>query len=397
MKKVNILFLIENDYYPRDTRVFNECASLNKHTLFRCFVFAPRNNKTKENFIEEVDGVKVFRFPNIESSSIRTVIFEYIISLFWFAFVVPVVAIFYKIQIIHVANPPDFIIPIIFWLKLFGVKFIFDQHDLTIEQFKMRYVSKGIVLNLFIHILKFFERSSIQMSDLIISTNNTIKEFTYRISIKKNVIIVRNSNRIQFDKIEDIPKKKNDFLHLGYIGALGYHPDAGIENLKKIALILKRKKINFKISFIGVGKGIDILKLLIEKHNLSKYFHFYGWIEINTAFNFIVNFDFGILPLTNCSSNNYHTAAKLMDYMCCGVPVCSLKLTEQIITTDKIGLHSENIEDMVEEFLLIYNDQEKYEDLRKRTLTRFNENLCWEIQENILLNGYNELINKKHL
>ena len=49
---------------------------------------------------------------------------------------------------------------------------------------------------------------------------------------------------------------------------------------------------------------------------------------------------------------------------------------------------------MVDEIIKIYNDKELYEDLRKRTLAQFNENLCWEKQEMILLEGYRDLINK---
>ena len=395
MKRINVLFIVENSFYPRDTRVYNECTAINQKAFFKCFVFAPRNNKSKEKFFELHEGVTVFRFPHYDSKSIISILLEYFISFLWFVFVVPLIVLFHRIKIIHVGNPPDFILPAFFWLKIFGVKFIFDQHDLSLEQFKIRVKNENIISRLLLVLLARFERWSVILSDLVVATNSTIEDHEYKISKNKKIIIVRNSNKIQYSSIRVIPKKNNKKLHLGFIGSLMYHREAGIESLKDIAYFLREKNIDFIFSVIGEGPGMVILKNLLKRDNLENHFHFYGWLRPQKAFLEIINFDFGILPWTICESNNVHTAAKLMDYMCCAAPVCTLTLREQIRTTDKIGIHTETFEEMVSEIIKIYNDKKLYEDLRRRTLARFNEHLCWEKQENVLLEGYSELI-KKH-
>lgn len=392
MKRTNILFIVQNSFYPRDTRVYNECKAVNHVENFKCFVFAPRNSKLKEKYFEIDEGVNCIRFPHYDSGSITSILLEYFISFFWFVCAVPWIVLFYRIKIIHVGNPPDFILPAFFWLKIFGVKFIFDQHDLSLEQFKIRVKEQNIISRTLLILLARFEKWSIELSNLVIATNATIEEYEHGIVKNKKTIIVRNSNKIQYSNIKSIPKKNNNKLHLGFIGSLMYHSEAGIESLRDIAYYLRKRNIDFNISIIGEGPGMEILENILKRDNLEGYFHFYGWMRPQNAFLEIINFDFGILPWTICESNNVHTAAKLMDYMCCAVPVCSLTLREQMRTTNKIGVHTETFEEMVDEIIKIYTDKKVYETLRAKTLLRFNKDICWEKQETVLINGYYKLL-----
>ena len=159
MKQVQVLFIIENSYYPRDSRVYNECSSLQQNQAFNCHVFAPRNHKEKEKFFEKVEGVSCIRYPTYESTSYWDILIEYAIAFFWFVFAVPLIVLFKRIKIIHVGNPPDFLIPAFFWLKLFGVKFVFDRHDLTLEQFKMRIKHKSRIKSFLLRIFLYITTS----------------------------------------------------------------------------------------------------------------------------------------------------------------------------------------------------------------------------------------------
>ena len=396
MKKNNIFFVVENDYFPRDIRVYNECSTLANTDKYRCFVFAPRNNKNKEKFFEIVDGnIRCFRYPHYEAISSLGLFLEYLNAFFWNAILIPVIVFFLKIDVVHVANPPDFILPSIFWLKFFNTKFVFDQHDLSLEHFKVKERKENIVSKLILFILFLLEKFTIKLSDLSIATNTSIEKYEKEIDKNAVTIVIRNSNKIQYQKIEDIPKKENKKLHLGYFGFLGSDRAAGVENLKNIAQFLKDRNIEFTFSIIGIGPGIDLLKKLLAEGNLEKYFIFYGWLHVNEAFDKIINFDFGILPWIQCERNNLHTAMKLIDYMCCGVPVCSLKLKEQLITTNEIGIHTDSFVDMAKKIVEVYHDKNRYDKLREETLNHFNKYLCWEIQAKKLIKAYDILLGLK--
>ena len=76
-----------------------------------------------------------------------------------------------RVKIIHVANPPDF-----FWLlailcKLLGIKFIYDQHDIAPEMYKLKFGE-----DFFYKLLLLNEKLSIRFADKIIVVNNSFKK-----------------------------------------------------------------------------------------------------------------------------------------------------------------------------------------------------------------------------
>ena len=302
---------------------------------------------------------------------------------------------FKKIDVVHVANPPDFLLPSIFWLKFFNIKFVFDQHDISIIHFNSKIEKSNLFINITSKILLYFEKLSIALADLIIAPNTTCRD--YEKSIKKDItsIVIRNSNKTRYKKLEDIPKRRNKKLNLGYIGFLGVDRAAGIENFKNIAQFIKDKNVDFIFSIIGVGPGINILKKLLAESNLAKYFNFYGWLNIKQAYDEIKNFDFGIVSLNYSRKGHYASSMKVMDYMCCGVPVCSLILKEQLITTNGIGIHTDSFVEMAKRIVEVYYNENKYNNLRKETLNRFNKYLCWEIQAKRLIKAYDVLFGFK--
>lgn len=388
----NVLFVVENDYFPRDARVYNEALSLSNKG-YKVFVLAPRNNGKKERFYEIVENkIFCYRHPHYEAKSIKGLLFEYFIPFLFYLFFVPALVFLIRIKIIHVANPPDFILICFFWLKLFGVKFIYDIHDLSVETFNGKVTNRNRISTIVTKILKSTEIISIRLADIIISTNNSIKEIIRNEFQDKKVVTVRNSNRIQFNSIADIDKKANKDLILGYFGVISDDYASGFENLALIGKYLAEKNIKFTFDVIGDGRGLEKLRKLVKEFHLEKHYIFRGFIDIPEAFNYIKQFDFGILPWPDIPKNNLHTAMKLMDYMCCGVPVCSLKLKEQIFSTNGIGIHTDSFEEMVDLMIRIYTDKIKYENLRKRTLEHFNLNISWEKQEIELLNSYKELL-----
>ena len=83
-----------------------------------------------------------------------------------------------------------------------------------------------------------------------------------------------------------------------------------------------------------------------------------------------------------------HTAMKVMDYMCCGVPVCSLRLKEQMFSAGNIGIFSDDFDKMADRIVEIYFDKIKYEELRRHSLNYFNEERSWEIEAKKLKKYY---------
>lgn len=388
-KKTSVLFVLENDYYPRDMRVYNECTSLSGR--YSCYVLAPRREGQK--FIERIESVTCYRFPHFEAQSLSLILLEYSIAVLWIALLVPLIALIRQIKVIHVANPPDFIIPVVSWIKIFGVKITFDVHDLSVETFKGKTASRSTIGSFLVPVLDTLESWSIRIADLIVTTNSSIQDYVTKKSNRKSIYVVRNSNPVLFKSLHEVGKReRNGLINIGYFGLLPNDEAAGLDHFFLVADVLARRAVPFRFSVVGDGPGLSYLRTAVTRRKMEEHFSFYGYVDIPEAFDLIKNFDFGLLTWGYLPKNHLHTAMKIMDYMCCAVPVCSLRLKEQVASTRNIGIHEDTFERIAERIIEAHSEAGSYEALRDQTLAHFNEILCWERQRGNLLNAYASLL-----
>lgn len=383
-----ILFVVENDHYPQDMRVRNECLSLSRN--YTCYVFAPRASGQK--FIETVEGARCYRYPNLAAESVKTLPLEYLFACFWMLLCIPMIVLVKRIGIVHVANPPDFIIPVLAWLRFFGVRFVFDVHDVSTETLKGKMSGSDGALSRLLPLLAWLERRSLRAADLAIATNDSIAARLRAIAPRTPVCTVRNSGPILHRHIDELPKDLHAGpVQIGYFGVLANDPAAGLENILALAKALTDEGLSFQFSIVGSGPGQARLQQMVQLDGLGDRFVFHGFVMLPSAYTLIRAFDFGLVSWGDMPKNNLHTAMKVMDYMCCGVPVCSLNLKEQLRSTGGIGVHAASFEQIAAGIARLRGDPLAYEDLRRQTLRRFNESLGWEIQERKLLNAYDTL------
>jgi glycosyltransferase involved in cell wall biosynthesis len=385
-----VLFIVENDYFPLDARVNNECLTLSD--IYACYVLAPR--QAGQRFCENLKAGRCYRYPHFEANSLKYIMLEYVIAAFWIGLLAPVVTLIHRIRVIHVANPPDFVIPLLSWLKLFGIKIVFDVHDLSVETFKGKAASRSVIGRHIAAALDVLDSLSIRIADLVVVTNGSIKE---RVQMKTRAVpveVVRNSNPTRFRSLEQVGKRqRNGVLNIGYFGFMADDEAAGLSNVFSVAEVLARGPMPYQFSMVGDGPGLSRLKRAVQDRQLDRYFRFFGYVRLPDAFDLVKDFDFGLVTLADFSKNHLHTAMKIMDYMCCAVPVCSLRLKEQMNSTQNIGIHEETFEQIGTRMLDVFQKQAEYEALRQRTLTHFNKALSWELQRQNLLSAYRGLLN----
>jgi glycosyltransferase involved in cell wall biosynthesis len=385
-----VLFVLENDYFPRDARVYNECLTLSG--LHCCYVLAP--GRRGEKLRERVESVQCYRYPHFEANSLKYLLFEYLVAAAAIAVLVPLITLIHRIRVVHVANPPDFIIPLVSWLKLFGTKFVFDVHDLSVETFKGKSASQSVLGRHLANALDVLESASIRVADLVIVTNASIEEHVVKKREGVPVHVVRNSNAIRFRSLKEVKKRKRDgVLNVGYFGVLADDEAAGLNNFFAMAEVLARGPLPYRLSIVGDGPGLSVLKNIATERRLDQHFRFYGYVSFPDAFELIKDFDFGVVTWGYLPKNHLHTAMKVMDYMCCAVPVCSLRLKEQLQSTQNIGIHADSFAQIAAAMIDVFQKPDQYESLRRETLVHFNRVLSWELQSRKLINAYGSLLN----
>jgi glycosyltransferase involved in cell wall biosynthesis len=349
---------VEN-HFPADTRVKNECDLLQKAGYAVTVVALQKKNEKKA---EVVDGIQVYRIPQIDlfkkssaenPSLLRRLclkikacvgyIFEYIYFTTSCSILSLYVAVKHGFDVIHAHNPPDTLFFVAALYKPFGKKFIFDHHDLSSELYQSRYGAKqGFITQ----VLLFLEKCSLKIADIIIATNESYKQ----IQIERgkvnpqNVYVVRNGpnlNRlVQTPPIERL-RKMNKCI-LCYIGCL--NPQDGVDyllrSLQYLAFKLNRK--DFHCVIIGSGDSLGDLKTLAGELGLDGYIEFTGFIPDEDLLCNLSTADICVDPDPSSPLNDVSTWIKVMEYMAFGKPIVTYDLKETRFSAQNAALYVES-------------------------------------------------------
>lgn len=189
----HILFIIENSFVPIDVRVWSEALAA-KDWGYEVTVLCPKGMEYIASF-ENVNGINIYRHPQFRAKRKNAYIAEYITALFWeFVFCC---RIYFKapFHVIHGANPPDHLFLIAWLFKPFGVKYVFDHHDLAPENYMVKFQRKGLLYRL----LHLMEKMNFKAADAVVSTNESYKSIAIQRGKKdsRQVFVVRNGPRLE--------------------------------------------------------------------------------------------------------------------------------------------------------------------------------------------------------
>src|SRR5271157_1767671 len=170
-KQPGVCIIVENLPVPFDRRVMQEARTL-RDAGYRVSIIClkgPGFQKSREN----VEGIEICRHWLWEASGPLGYLLEYpwalaaqfLLSLRVYART--------RFRVLQACNPPDTIFLIGLFFKLFGVRFIFDQHDLGAELFEAKF---GAPTGFFYNMARFLERCSYRFADVCITTNESFKD-----------------------------------------------------------------------------------------------------------------------------------------------------------------------------------------------------------------------------
>ena len=126
-----IVILVENLPVPPDRRVWQEATTLARsgHIVT---VICPKG-KGYDRSRETIDGVEILRYACPEARGFAGYLREYAIAIASMTWLCWRVFLRSGIDVIQGCNPPDLLFLVASQFKPFGVRFVFDQHDLAPE------------------------------------------------------------------------------------------------------------------------------------------------------------------------------------------------------------------------------------------------------------------------
>src|SRR6185295_19296850 len=170
--KPAVLIIVENLPVPLDRRVWQESCAL-RDAGYEVVVICPRMRgyTTAE---EKLDGIQIYRhWICEEASGLFGFIRAYTSALWgelrlaWKAWRR------HRFKVVHLCNPADLLFLVALPFKLlFGVKVIYDVHDVWPEMFEAKFGRRGLVY----WFVRLAERLTYATADVVLATNESVKD-----------------------------------------------------------------------------------------------------------------------------------------------------------------------------------------------------------------------------
>jgi len=384
-----VLIIVENLPVPFDRRVWQEARALTE-AGYQVSIICPKS-RGFEKSRETLEGIEIHRHRLWEASGPLGYLIEYAWALTAEFLLALRVYARRRFRIIHACNPPDLIFLVALFFKLFGVRFIFDHHDLNPELWEAKF---GHRRGLFHWLLCLAERLTFRTANVSIATNESYREVALtRGGMKaERVFIVRSSPDLA--KIRRVPpqaelKQGRNFLVV-YLGTMG--PQEGVDLLIESAAHLVNQKNRRDVSFVMIGGGSEIprLKAQAAARGIESFVTFTGRIPDDALAAYLSTADVCAAPDPKNPMNDKSTMNKILEYMAYARPVVLFDLTEGRRSAGDAALYARPNDpvDFAEQILKLLDSEPLRRQLGELGRQRIEEQLNWEIEKKALLDAY---------
>lgn len=383
-----ILIIVENLPVPFDTRVWQEATTLAANGYIVSVISPKGKSYTKDR--EVLQGVNIFRHDAPPEGNNAIGYFrEYSWTL---KEELRLAKLIYKeigFDVIQGCNPPDDIYMVAKHFKKYGVKYVFDHHDICPELYEAKFGKTG---GIFYKGLCYLERKTYKNCTFAFVTNESYK----KIAIERGhmdpnkVIILRSGPRLERMKIQPACEEiKRGFKYMvGYVGVIGQQE--GIEYMLEAAKYIKERDNNVFWGIVGGGPHLDALKSKAHDMGLDTCVEFTGRVSDEDMLKYLNTADVCVNSDEYNSMNDKSTMNKIMEYMSLAKPIVQFDLTEGRYSAQEASVYAKpnDSEDMAKKIIGLLEDPEKRKKMGEFGHNRVVNELAWDHTSKSLLDGY---------
>ena len=387
-KNRKVLIIVENLPVPFDSRVWQEATTLvaNGYTVS---VICPKG-KGYDAEEETLSGVHIFRHDlPVEGNGPIGYLQEYSFVLKEELRLAKKVYKEIGFDVIHGCNPPDDIFLVASRFKKYGVKYVFDHHDICPELFEAKFGHKSGPLY---WSQLFFERQTYRHCTFAFVTNESYK----KIAIERGgmepekVIVLRSGPKLERMRIiPPVPAIKRGYPYMvGYVGVIGQQE--GIEYILQAAKYTKERENNIFWGIVGGGPHLEALKKQAHEMGLDDCVEFTGRVPDQQLLEYLNTADVCVNSDEYNSMNDKSTMNKILEYMALAKPIVQFDLTEGRYSAQEASVYAKNNDavDMAEKIQQLLRDPEKRKRMGEYGHERVVNELSWEHTSKALLEGY---------
>ena len=393
-----VCIIVENLPVPLDGRVWREAGAL-RDAGYLVSVICPKGKGSFTASYEILDGIHIYRHRAWEASSAMGYMLEYGWALAAEFYLALKVFLRTRFRILQACNPPDTIFLIGLFFKLFGVRFIFDHHDLGPELFETKF---GARKGLFFALTRLAEQWSFRTANVSIATNESFKEIAVKRGGKRpeRVFVVRNCPDLK--KFQRGPArleiKLGKPLLVAYVGFMGIQDGLPLllESIEHIVINSNRQDTHFLL--IGGGTVLPDLRALVANKNLAPFVTFTGQVSHEEVATYLSSADVGVAPDPKTPMNDSSTMIKIFEYMAFGLPVVLFDLKEGRHTAGPAALYAVPNDpiDFAHQITRLLDSHELRQQLGECGRRRIEESMNWGVEKTLLLQAYHTALQSSH-
>lgn len=391
-----VLIVVENLPVPFDRRVWMEARTL-KAAGAAVSVICP-TGKGHETLEEVIEGIHVYRHSlPLDASGALGYLLEYAAAIWHELRLTIKVMRRQGIDVIQGCNPPDLIFLVALPFKLFGVRYIFDHHDINPELYEAKFGKRGFFWKLMV----LFEKLTFRFADVSIATNESYR----KIAIERggmspeNVFVVRSGPDLsRLVPVNPNPMWQNNRRYLvGYVGVMGDQEgiDLLLESISHLVTVKQRQDVQFVL--VGGGPSLEKLREMAEQLGIADYVTFTGRAPDRDLFEVLSTADVCVNPDRVNSMNDKSTMNKILEYMAFSKPIVQYDVTEGRFSADEASLYAKpndtvDFADKIEELLA---DPQRRDAMGRTGRERVESKFAWPHQAPQLLAAYEQALDIK--
>lgn len=393
LKGKKVLIVVENLPLPFDRRVWQEARTL-KAAGAVVSVICPKG-KGYEKSYEEIEGVHIYRHSlPLDASGALGYIVEYAAALFWETVLALKIKFTRGFDVIQGCNPPDLICFVAAPFKLFGVRYIFDHHDINPELYEAKFDKRGAFWKLMV----LFEKLTFKIADVSMATNESYRKIAIERGRMKpeDVFVVRSGPDLsRLTRVPPVTSWKNGRAHMvGYVGVMG--DQEGIDLLIEAAhhIVFVRGRTDIQFCLVGGGPGLARFKAMATERGLADYMTFTDRAPDQDLFEVLSTMDLGVNPDRVNAMNDKSTMNKILEYMSFEKPIVQFDVTEGRFSAQDASLYAKANDpvDMAEKIIELVEDPDRRARMGAFGRKRVEEELNWDKQVEPLIRAYSKAL-----
>ena len=391
----HVLIVVENLPVPFDRRVWSEATELAR-AGYTVSVICP-TGKGHEALHEVIDGIHIWRHRlPLEAHGALGYLREYGAALWHWLRLGFRIRRKRGVDLIHGCNPPDLIFLLAWVMRPFGVRYLFDHHDICPELFETKFGKHGLLWRVTV----LLEWLTFRTAIVSIATNESYAEIARRRGgmAAEDVFVVRSGPKVEKLEIRPpVPALRKGARHLiGYVGVIGQQEglDLLVDAAEHLIRKLGRNDVHFGI--VGGGPELPLIEAMVADRGLGDFFTFTGRASDDLLLDMLNTADICVNPDRVTPMNDLSTMNKILEYMTLQKPIVQFEMKEGRESAGEASLYARpgDVVDFAEKIAMLLDDPALRETMGQIGRQRILERFSWDHSAPQLLAAYDRAFAK---